>query len=233
MSPDTPITNSPIIACASSGMEPASCAIHQAVPALLRARATVLLTPSLADLLGAMRWLQVDCVIGCLDHSDNDAMQLYARVRDARAVPVVGLASPEASPDGWPADIRVIRLPFAVGGDDGNTAAAEVLRLALVERRSAPSDARSLSIDFLGRRLSVNGTDVPLTPLEFDVMSELLARRGEVVTTRDLAERVWGYQTEGPRNYIETRISRLRSKLRKAGSTVPIENVRGVGYVVR
>ncbi len=37
----------------------------------------------------------------------------------------------------------------------------------------------------------------------------------------------------GGRNYIETQISRLRSKLRRAGLTDTITTVRGVGYVVR
>jgi len=58
----------------------------------------------------------------------------------------------------------------------------------------------------------------------------LIERTGEVVTTDDLAQLVWGHERAGEPSYIHTAVYRLRTALGQAGATELIRNVRGVGY---
>ncbi len=79
----------------------------------------------------------------------------------------------------------------------------------------------------------VQGVIVDLTPKEFSVLRVLLDRRGEVISPDALSLAIWGYETFGSRNFVEAHISRLRSKLAKAGAPDVVTTIRGVGYVIR
>lgn len=79
----------------------------------------------------------------------------------------------------------------------------------------------------------VGGEQVPLTPKEFAILRLLLERRGEVIAPDDLSLAVWGYETFGSRNFVEAHISRLRTKLTRAGAADVLTTIRGVGYVIR
>lgn len=91
---------------------------------------------------------------------------------------------------------------------------------------------RSLSLNTRTRRVHRNDLELPVTRREFDLLRVLLEHQGEVVTADDLSREVWGHGTFGSRNYLDARMSRLRSKLRVAGASGTIETVRGVGYVI-
>ena len=71
---------------------------------------------------------------------------------------------------------------------------------------------------------------VPLTPREFALLHELLARAGEVVTRTDLLEAVWDAHYDGTSNVVDVHVTNLRRKLDLPGAPAPIETVRGVGY---
>ena len=75
--------------------------------------------------------------------------------------------------------------------------------------------------------------EATLTPKEFAVLRLLLERRGEVINPDELSTEIWGYETFGSRNFVEAHISRLRSKLARAGAREVITTMRGVGYVIR
>lgn len=79
----------------------------------------------------------------------------------------------------------------------------------------------------------VGNEEVPLTPKEFAVLRLLLERRGEVINPDELSVKIWGYETFGSRNFVEAHVSRLRSKLAKAGANDVITTMRGVGYMIR
>lgn len=75
--------------------------------------------------------------------------------------------------------------------------------------------------------------EMTLTPKEFAVLRLLLERRGEVISPDELSTEIWGYETFGSRNFVEAHISRLRSKLARAGAGEVVATMRGVGYVIR
>ena len=60
----------------------------------------------------------------------------------------------------------------------------------------------------------------------------LVDRVGDVVTTDDLAQLVWGHERAGEPSYIHTAIYRLRTALNQADAAGLIRNVRGVGYTM-
>ena len=76
-----------------------------------------------------------------------------------------------------------------------------------------------------------DGRDVPLTRTEFDLLSELVQRPGQVLTRDQLLDRVWGYDYLGDSRLVDVAIGRLRAKI-EADPVNPelILTVRGSGY---
>jgi DNA-binding response OmpR family regulator len=201
------------------------------LPNLIDSGLAVILTTA----TGAPRVLRRTGVDAILGRGDSDlSPELCADLRALVSVPIVVLAPQESDPETW----------RAAGANEVLTAPVDFAELEESLRplpgvRSAEHlgavlhGPDGLLIDVVGRRVFALGRTLELTRLEFDLLECLLARRGEVFSADRLAEQVWSYTSVGGRNYNETQISRLRSKLRSAGLSNAITTVRGVGYVVR
>jgi two-component system, OmpR family, response regulator MtrA len=89
----------------------------------------------------------------------------------------------------------------------------------------------SLAIDIAGRTVTRDGTDIPLTRTEFDLLIELVRHAGQVLSRDVLLDRVWGYDYLGDSRLVDVAIQRLRSKV-ETDPAVPelIQTVRGSGY---
>ena len=88
-----------------------------------------------------------------------------------------------------------------------------------------------LQLDVESRSVSVNGTNLALTRLEFDLLHLLLVNAGRVLTRERLLEQAWGYDFVGDTRAVDSAVKRLRLKLRQAAPEADgIEAVRGVGY---
>lgn len=89
-----------------------------------------------------------------------------------------------------------------------------------------------LVIDTAAHRVTRDGAEIMLTPLEFDILVAL-ARRPNVVLSRDtLLEEVWGYQrSSADTRLVNVHVQRLRSKI-ELDPEHPrlIVTVRGAGY---
>jgi len=103
---------------------------------------------------------------------------------------------------------------------------------ALVRRagseRSAQMQARGLILDTRQMKVSMNGAQIKVTPLEFRLLNYLLHNRGRVVSQEELATNIYYQDQEPDSNAIEVLVGRLRRKL-KAGV---IETRRGFGYLI-
>jgi two-component system response regulator MtrA len=88
-----------------------------------------------------------------------------------------------------------------------------------------------LAIDIAGRTVTRDGTDIPLTRTEFDLLIELVRHAGQVLSRDVLLDRVWGYDYLGDSRLVDVAIQRLRSKV-EIDPAVPelIQTVRGSGY---
>ena len=112
-----------------------------------------------------------------------------------------------------------------------------VARVQAVLRRFAPPNGRSrmeppdLVIDSLAMKLSVRGSEVPTTSLEFRLIEYLARHRGQVFTRDLLLDAVWGdMQFVTPRS-VDACIRRIREKI-EPDRTSPtyLKTIRGVGY---
>jgi len=89
-----------------------------------------------------------------------------------------------------------------------------------------------LEIDLARCRVIRNGTRIDLTAKEFQLLSLLATRVGEVISRTEITERVWDMNFDSDTNLIDVHIRRLRSKVDDPFPTKLIHTARGLGYVV-
>lgn len=110
-----------------------------------------------------------------------------------------------------------------------------VLRRTASEAESvaAPIEVGELTIDPSSRRVTRRGEEVPLTQLEFDLLTFLAARPGQAFSRDQLMERVWGSDEFSDTGTVTVHVRRLRSKLGDGEEPDLIETVWGIGYRFR
>jgi two-component system alkaline phosphatase synthesis response regulator PhoP len=96
---------------------------------------------------------------------------------------------------------------------------------------SPPQRFGHLLIDYTRHDVSVAGTVVALTSLEFSLLTALAAHPGRVFTRDQLLEQVWGANYFGDDHVVDVHIANLRKKLGDdPAAPAYIETVRGAGY---
>ncbi|HLG73587.1 MAG TPA: response regulator transcription factor, partial [Chloroflexota bacterium] len=91
-----------------------------------------------------------------------------------------------------------------------------------------------LAIDLDARRVTVQGQDVHLTPLEYDVLSYLVVNAGRVLTHTQILSRVWGPEYASELQYLRAFVGQLRKKLGDSAARPHfILTEPGVGYRLR
>ena len=165
-----------------------------------------------------------------------DGLEVCKRIQRDRWVPVLMLTARTEEAD------KV--AGFAVGADDYLTKPFSLRELAVrvkailrrVERiASAPSsdpiEKDGLSVDPARRKVTVDGADVHLTPLEFEILHALVREPGVVFTREQLMDSVWGYRDYAGGRVVDSHVARIRRKLGEDG-TEPrfVRTVHGVGY---
>ncbi len=88
-----------------------------------------------------------------------------------------------------------------------------------------------LTINFTTHEVFLSGRRVKLTPVEHNLLSELVRNEGRVLTHRFLMEKVWGSEYADEFSFIKKYIYRLRSKLESdASKPQMLLTERGIGY---
>jgi rhodanese-related sulfurtransferase len=101
--------------------------------------------------------------------------------------------------------------------------------LALVpEPATSPDDRLDLAVDTDQRRAVVEGREVELTRLEFDLLAHLVAAPDRVHTRSALLTTLWDGR-HGSSRTVDVHVHRLRSKLGVRNGRA-LQTVRGVGY---
>ena len=89
----------------------------------------------------------------------------------------------------------------------------------------------NLVIDPISREVKVEGSQVELTPREFDLLHFFVRNPGKVFSRFDLLNQVWGYRHDGYEHTVNTHINRLRAKVEAdPAQPVRILTVWGRGY---
>jgi hypothetical protein len=93
-------------------------------------------------------------------------------------------------------------------------------------------DEPSTVVDMTGRRIISDGVTLPLSDLEYRVLSALLSPVGRAMSFKDLRAVGWGDSPELPADIYSVRalVQRLRAKLEVARTDVRIDAVRGFGF---
>jgi two-component system alkaline phosphatase synthesis response regulator PhoP len=109
--------------------------------------------------------------------------------------------------------------PVATTAAAGNGTTAACARFGAVE------------IEPAARRVTRAGAEIPLAPLEYDLLQALVRRGGAVATRLDLLREVWGYSAAVVSRTVDTHIAELRRKLEEDPARPRhILTVRKVGY---
>jgi two-component system KDP operon response regulator KdpE len=88
-----------------------------------------------------------------------------------------------------------------------------------------------LEVDLSARTVRVEGSEIHLTPIEFDLLRTLARNRGRLMTHRSLLVEVWGPQYASDTQILRTHIANLRRKIEPAGEDPRyIRTDPGVGY---
>jgi two-component system response regulator MprA len=126
---------------------------------------------------------------------------------------------------------------FSAGGDDYLPKpfhlAELAARLRAALRRAAPAavaSAGDLVLDAVDHTLTVRGARVALSPTEFRLLATLIAADGTLVRRRHLVRAGWPEGAQVSDNTLDQYLSRLRRKLREAGSCLTIGTARGIGH---
>ncbi len=176
-----------------------------------------------------------DLVILDLGLPDGDGIDFVRGFRGWSSVPVIVLsarvnendkiAALDAGADDY------LTKPFGVG---------ELLaRVRAMRRRQAPTGTDgtavfrfgSVEVDQPNRVVRKDGAIIHLTPIEYRLLTLLIANAGKVLTHRHLLREVWGPSFVESNHYVRVYVGHLRSKL-EADPAQPqhLLTETGVGY---
>ena len=113
-------------------------------------------------------------------------------------------------------------------------------RVTALLRRGAPHGAQAatqlrlgeLEVDLIARKASRAQQRLDLTAKEFNLLTLLLRRRGQILSRTTLAEQVWDMNFDSDTNVVEVAVRRLRAKLDDPFADKLLRTVRGMGYVL-
>jgi two-component system, OmpR family, KDP operon response regulator KdpE len=91
--------------------------------------------------------------------------------------------------------------------------------------------AGPLKVDFAQRMVTVDGSEVKLTPTEYDLLKALIKNSGKIMTRQMLLSQVWGTGYGADAHYLHVYIGQLRRKIEPDPAHPRfILTIAGVGY---
>lgn len=179
--------------------------------------------------------IRVDAVVIDSSIGDDDARELCDWIRGSNgACPIVFLAPAGAQWLAGQLPVDAAREEIVVKPCEGKDVRQAVERSLQARTGVAPStiSAGELSLDTDSHELRGPGETVQLTPTEFRLMSYLAERRGAIVPSEELLEKVWEFfPGTGSSELVRSHLRNLRGKLRLAsGGTDMVQTVPRRGY---
>jgi DNA-binding response OmpR family regulator len=169
---------------------------------------------------------------------DMNGLVLCATLRERWAIPTIVCTASSREEDAvlslkLGAD-DFVRKPFSV--DELAARIGALLRRTVVTGvHPTPLEARQvigpLVIDRARCRVTQGGSPIHLTPTEYRLLSVMAERPNHVLSSKELADRIWGYHDTSVRRTLEVHLRRLRVKLGSSpASPLTLTARRGLGY---
>ena len=195
-----------------------------------------------ADALSCIRHQHLDLAILDVMLPDMDGFTLCQRIREDHLFPILMLTARVEDTD------KIMGL--TLGADDYITKPFSPLELVArvktqlrrytryntgeaAPREIAEHDFRGLQISKTTHKCVLFGEELSLTPLEFSILWYLCDHRGQVVSSEELFEAVWGEKFMDSNNTVMSHIARLREKMHEPSRRPKfIKTVWGVGYTI-
>jgi two-component system response regulator MtrA len=185
-----------------------------------------------SEALGAFRDAKPDLVLLDLMLPGRDGIDVCRSIRAESGTPIVMLTAKSDTVD--------VVVGLESGADDYIVKPFKPKELvARIRARIRRNDdmpastlvAGDLEIDVTGHTVRRNGEVLSLTPLEFDLLTCLARKPGQVFTREVLLQEVWGYRHAADTRLVNVHVQRLRAKVEQDPERPEIVlTVRGVGY---
>jgi two-component system, OmpR family, KDP operon response regulator KdpE len=178
-----------------------------------------------------------DLVVLDLGLPDMAGVDVCRQIRRRSAVPIIVLSARHSEHEkidllNAGADDYVTK-PFSVL-ELAARARAQIRRaktLAAAAASTAPVAIGGMIVDTISRKVSRDGTQIHLTPIEWQILATLLSSAGRTLTHQQIFDAVWGREFGSPQQYLRVHITNLRRKieLNPAAPQIIITEP-GVGY---
>jgi two-component system KDP operon response regulator KdpE len=169
-----------------------------------------------AEGLRAVRHHRPDVILLDLGLPDRDGLALLPELKQLSDAAIVVLTSRDderskvAALDGGADDY--LTKPFGIPELLARLRTA--LRHRVQEQGGRPAvQVGELTIDLVLRRVTLAGTEIRLSPKEWEILEVLAIHAGRVVTHGQILAKVWGRATETEQQYLRVFMRQLRQKL--------------------
>jgi two-component system KDP operon response regulator KdpE len=175
---------------------------------------------------------RLDAAIVDIVLPDGDGVEVARQIREWSPIPILVLSAIGEEDE----KVRALQA----GADDYVTKPFGpkelIARLEAALRRAAPAEelpvivVDGLELDVAAHIARRDGTEVHLTPTEFDLLRTLMTNRGRLMTHAALLKEVWGPAYADDVATLRTHMANLRRKIELRDGPRMIHTEPGVGY---
>lgn len=179
-----------------------------------------------------------DLVILDLGLPDGDGMEVIESIQEIADTPIIIVSARldedekiralDAGADDY------VTKPFYMGELQARIRAALRKKENYTPDKSSCFEQGDLAVDFEKRQVTVAGEEIHLTPIEYRILTLLIANRGKVLTHNYILKEIWGYAEGVEAGTLRVFVATLRRKIEKNPSQPQhIVTEVGVGYRFR
>ena len=158
-----------------------------------------------------------------------DGWSVLRQIRQTSKVPIVMLTARGEEQDelfGFELGVdEYISKPFS---PKILVARVEAILNRVYSKENEAKDYGGISIDEMGRTVSVDGKKVEMSLREYELLKYLLDNENIALSRDKILNNVWNYDYYGDSRTIDSHIKKIRHKLGKKGKY--IKTIRGIGY---
>ena len=172
-----------------------------------------------------------------------NGLEMCKKIRETNNIPIIMLSAKSTDLD------KILGL--GTGADDYVTKPFNPLELTAMvksqlrrytqlnpnsggpDRANNEITIKGMTINKDNHKVVVDGEEIKLTPIEFDILYLLASNPGRVFSTDEIFEKVWNEKVYEANNTVMVHIRRLRGKMKEdARQNKIITTVWGVGYKI-